>query len=219
MTTTEERFWRSASPEGECLVWQGSRFWNNYGRFRVGGRSRIASRVAWEFARGLIPEGAHVLHRCDNPPCVNPEHLFLGSHADNMADMVAKGRQAQGELASGAVLTADDMAQARALRAGGSTYGEIAAQLGVSHACIYAALNGVTWRCLGEAPPLPQRAPSTASKTITSLFADGRGRSTAEVRRELGISKEVALYRLKHTPGIVHVRLGLWAPAASEAAS
>lgn len=92
---TEARFWakvdRSGGPEA-CWPWTGARAWNGYGQFGDGGQIHIASRVAWELSCGPIAEGLHVLHRCDNPPCVNPAHLFLGTHSDNMRDMVAKGR-------------------------------------------------------------------------------------------------------------------------------
>lgn len=73
---------------GDCVEWAGLRFRDGYGR--VG--SKQAHRVAWEQTYGPIPEGLFVLHRCDNRPCVNPEHLFLGTNTDNMQDMVAKGR-------------------------------------------------------------------------------------------------------------------------------
>lgn len=91
------RFWANASaqPSG-CMEWDGRRCKKGYGEFEVyldGKKMRIrAHRMAQQFANGDIPDDLLVLHQCDNPCCVNPEHLFLGTHQDNMADMVAKGR-------------------------------------------------------------------------------------------------------------------------------
>lgn len=90
--TIEERFWSLVDRSGECWVWVGSRFSNGYGQFRIGGRSVGAHRVAWELTNGPIPNGLHICHHCDNPPCVRPSHLFAGTHSVNMQDAMNKGR-------------------------------------------------------------------------------------------------------------------------------
>lgn len=83
----------SGHPNG-CWIWLAAKTCG-YGVINIGnGITRKASRVTWELLIGPIPKGMHVLHRCDNPPCVNPAHLFLGTHLDNVADMNAKGRGA-----------------------------------------------------------------------------------------------------------------------------
>jgi hypothetical protein len=97
----EDRFWekvdQSAGPDA-CWPWIGAlfrstkarEFW--YGQFQLDGSPRLAHRVAWLLVNGEIPDGIKVLHTCDNPPCCNPTHLFLGTTLDNNRDMMAKGR-------------------------------------------------------------------------------------------------------------------------------
>jgi hypothetical protein len=84
---------------GACWIWEGRRSRGGYGLFRyrwfqrpLAQRGRSSHRASWAECFGPIPPGLCVLHKCDNPPCVNPAHLFLGTHADNMRDMWAKGR-------------------------------------------------------------------------------------------------------------------------------
>lgn len=94
--TVAERFWRyvQPGPPDACWEWKGSTQEPGYGTLGLGGGSRrgFAHRVSWEIHRGPLKPGEHVLHTCDNPPCVNPDHLFLGDQAANMRDAWAKGR-------------------------------------------------------------------------------------------------------------------------------
>lgn len=90
--TPLERLAARSERRGECLVWTGPTDKKGYGLIKVGGRSRRVHRLAWSERHGEIPPSLFVLHHCDNPPCWADDHLFLGTHADNMRDMVAKGR-------------------------------------------------------------------------------------------------------------------------------
>lgn len=94
-----ERFEERIQPEpmSGCHLWTGSTN-KCYGVVGKGGRSGgmfQAHRLSWEFSNGPIPDGLHVLHKCDTPACVNPDHLFLGTNGDNIRDAIAKGRQYQ----------------------------------------------------------------------------------------------------------------------------
>lgn len=87
------RLWRRAEVvDSGCWEWTGARLVKGYGLVGNVGGTIQAHRAAWLLTHFVIPDGMQVLHRCDNPPCINPAHLFLGTPADNMRDMVAKGR-------------------------------------------------------------------------------------------------------------------------------
>lgn len=95
MKSLADRFWAKVDKSGgpdACWPWLAAVNGAGYGIIRLRGKNIRAHRVAWELASGQLNDRVHVLHRCDNPPCVNTAHLFTGTHGDNMADMAAKGR-------------------------------------------------------------------------------------------------------------------------------
>ena len=88
----KERIDENVDKSSGCWVWLLCTKAYGYGHLKVNGKTRRAHRVSWEEFNGTIPKGAYVLHTCDNPSCVNPKHLFLGTQAHNMRDMKSKGR-------------------------------------------------------------------------------------------------------------------------------
>ena len=140
---TAKDFWSHAAlnPVTGCLEWRGAKNPRGYGKIMRSGKTISAHRHAYELSKGSIPHGGQVLHRCDNPSCVNPEHLFIGSNVDNMRDMSSKGR------ASMAKLTPGDVERVRDIwRTGGRTQKEIAEYFGVTHSAIGYITRGDTWK-------------------------------------------------------------------------
>ena len=131
-------------PDTGCIVWTGARIPAGYGSLSFRRKSQLTHRLAYELAHGPIPDGLCVLHRCDNRPCLNPDHLFLGTKGDNARDMTAKGRHPRqhGEAHSQARLTE---AAVLAIRADTRVMRLIAADLGVSERTVWDAKNRRTW--------------------------------------------------------------------------
>jgi hypothetical protein len=149
MKTLKERFDKFVVRGRDCWLWSGCRTERGYGRFSIGGkkdrRFRPAHRVSHELYVGVIPLGLSVCHRCDNPPCVRPSHLFLGTQDDNMKDAAIKGRTIQGERHPKAKLTQEDVRHIRALRLVMS-HSALARKFGIDSKCIRRVLRGEAWR-------------------------------------------------------------------------
>lgn len=133
----------------QCWEWTGNINDTGYGRLCFGGKVYLAHRIAWKLYQEErnLPAGnlMHVRHSCDNPPCVNPTHLTLGTIQQNLLDMAEKGRQAKGEQHGMAKLTEADV---RAMRASTEPISVLAAHHGVRYATAYAAIKGINWRHL-----------------------------------------------------------------------
>lgn len=135
-------------PLSECWLWTASvnKKRGGYGRFSFGCKTIGAHKAAWILYRGDIPAGMHVLHRCDNPLCVNPDHLFLGTNADNVADMDAKGRRINAPLIGEANPRAKlDESQVLEIFRSRGKQNEAAAKFGVSRALIGMIRHGRVW--------------------------------------------------------------------------
>lgn len=143
------RFWSKVSHSTDrdaCWEWSG---WRQeempYGQIQVAGRKWLTHRLSWVLHNHcLIPPGKRVLHKCDNPPCVNPRHLFLGTGRDNATDMVSKDRHPKAMTPKLTQALADEIREVYA--AGGVAYPQLQARYGVARSTISRIINGHIWR-------------------------------------------------------------------------
>ena len=148
------RFWAKVDIQSDedCWTWTGGKI-RGYGCIKVDGQVWVSHRLVWSKVIGEIPEGLCVCHTCDNPGCVNPSHLFIGTHQDNMADMVAKGRQAVGENGSRVTLTTDKVLEILKRKPDGicprGHRKKLADRYGVHSGTITKIWKGIRWQHLG----------------------------------------------------------------------
>jgi hypothetical protein len=133
-----------------CWVWKGGFFvGTRYGQLRVGNKTVRAHRFSYELHKGEIPKGFFVCHKCDNPACVNPKHLFLGTAQDNSTDMIRKGRQCKGETHGQAKLTKEKVEAIKRLYVWRSpelgTFG-LAKRFGISQSVVSKIVLNKTWK-------------------------------------------------------------------------
>jgi len=167
MQTLDERFWTKVQKGDGCWLWTACKDQSGYGRLgaRVDGSFFVfkAHRLSWELAHGPIPEGVCVLHRCDTPSCVRPDHLFLGSKQDNYDDMVNKGRRRivfggvaklaattpgafAGTKNPRAKLTDEDVRYIRHMSDEGASRIELARKFGITGPAVRMIVTRTTWR-------------------------------------------------------------------------
>ena len=148
--TPEQRFWSKVQPEASgCWTWTAARSPRGYGRFGWAMNDvRMAHRVAWELLYGPIPPGLFACHSCDNPPCVRPSHIFIGSNQDNVNDKVSKGRQSRGETHGRHKLSEADARYIKSAVAFGVEQRALADQFGVSQAIVSLIVRGKKWTWL-----------------------------------------------------------------------
>ena len=148
----EARFWFHVSKRGpdDCWEWQGARRHFGYGVFNNPTGPSSTHRYSWQLHNGPIPDGLWVLHHCDNPPCVNPAHLYVGDWRDNQRDMYERGRNFRfppgGSGNPASKLTPDDVRAIRSAYTGKrGEKAELARRFGVSKPTIASILDGETW--------------------------------------------------------------------------
>jgi len=157
MRTVEQRFNQKVIRDtgGGCWAWTAATDDHGYGILRIEGKNVRAHRVSWELHVGPIPDGLRVLHRCDNPPCTNPNHLFCGTMKDNTQDMLAKQRNGavvhperilRGSRIGNAKLNEKKVAEIKRKIIAGMGNTEIAPEYGVDHSTISLIRRGIWWR-------------------------------------------------------------------------
>jgi predicted transcriptional regulator len=183
-----DKFWKNVDKKGpnECWEWSGRRVRGGYGSLSIRSHHGCANRahrfsMALHLGR-LLEKEEWVLHSCDNPPCVNPRHLFLGDTNANMADMVAKGRSAHGETHNKAKLTNEDVrAIVETYRKTRKTYKELAEEFKVCTLTISNILKGRRWKHLGLGSPESNRR----GRKMPKWFTAGERSSAVKLNNEV----------------------------------
>lgn len=215
-------FWEYVDKAGDCWVWTGTRDANGYGRvsavrYGFSAGPKLAHRIAWFLTHGSLDPNACVLHRCDNPPCVRPEHLFLGTKADNTADMIAKGRgsagarpwesRTHGTRNANAKLTEELVVELRKRAAGGERFQDLAVDYGISESRANAIINGTGWRHVwpfnGTEPEVraaDARRHVRAERRAAVIAYRQQGMSQSKIAELVGIGQTQVSRDLRHDP-------------------
>lgn len=131
--------------EGGCWIWKASKSRDEYGRIMFDGKRWKAHRFSYAYHKGTVPDDMVVCHRCDTPACVNPDHLFLGTQADNVADSVAKGRFPVRHLGASNPKAKITEEQARAIHASSESNTELSKRYGISGVMVGLIKRKLAW--------------------------------------------------------------------------
>jgi hypothetical protein len=195
-----ERFWELVHKTDYCWEWTGCKDKNGYGKFTYAAETERAPRYSYRLYYGSIPQGLYVCHTCDNPSCVNPDHLFLGTPQDNMDDKVAKGRWRGNPERS---LTDEQLAYAAKARSEGAPDREICETLQVPKSTLRTVLKRA-----GEFRPKPRGA-LVVNTTIEDLVAlRERGEGLASIAKRFGVDRKVIKRLLEKAGAYAPVKPG-----------
>lgn len=179
------RFWNKVCKSGKdsCWPWKGAREFLGYGRFQSGGKRWKAHRYAYFLTHGPIKDGKCVCHHCDNPPCCNPDHLFLGTHQDNMADMFRKNRRKtpRGEDSATHKLTESTVKEILKDRRSGMSQPALSRKYSIPEPTIAHITQGTNWAHLGHTEPKWDRTKYRGSINKASVLTEENVKAIREM--------------------------------------
>jgi hypothetical protein len=189
------RLWQAIliGQEDDCWPWLAGRSQEGYGKIQDKGKTLVATRVVYELTKGPIPEGLGVCHSCDNPPCCNPKHLWLGTVKQNTHDAMHKNRLAKGERIASSKRTREEVLRIIELSKQGVRNIDIAKQLGCSEANVGFIVTGTSWRHLtgGKVRPVQPKCKLTKDQVRTIKSMSFALIKKGEVASLLGVQPSV----------------------------
>lgn len=197
----EQRLWAKTDKTKECWIWLGHKDRDGYGNIRIGERKAMRThRLSFFLATKIDPIGMFVCHHCDNPSCINPDHLYLGTALENNRDKINRNREnwAKGERVHNAKLTRDQVLSIfKEYKAGGVRHIDLAKKYGVSQTAIQLILSGKNWKHNKRSIKNMRNAPKPGLKVLNKSnekkvykeYMDG-GVSQAKIAEKYGVSQQ-----------------------------
>lgn len=190
-----------------CWLWNGKLLSTGYGVLRVASKQVFAHRFSFEFYKKAILKGLYICHSCDVPACVNPDHLWLGTHAENMADAARKGRVHPGEQNGMAKLTEDQVREiAELYKTGNYSQKEVGKMFGVTGVVVHVIISGKQWKHLGVAFKNKKGRGSPGDKNWTRMHPEKVIRGEAHPRCKFS-DADVTQLKERYAAGVTQKEL------------